>query len=230
VNTTAKIVAGSGIGAALMFLLDPAKGSRRRALARDQAVRLAGRGRTVIEKAGRDLANRATGAVAATKSRFRKSEVDDSVLEARVRTHLGRSVSHPGSIDVTVEDGAVTLRGLVLRDETDDLLKEISSVPGVRRVRNELEVHDQPGDVPGLQGIGKRREARSSWPPGIRLLAGTAGGLLAAWGIARRDPVSLAAAAIGATLVTGAVTNRSVGIGEIRQALSRGREAVGALR
>jgi hypothetical protein len=191
-----------------MYLLDPAKGSRRRALARDQAARLAGRGRTVLGKAGRDLANRATGAVAATKSRFRGSEADDAVLEARVRTQLGRAVSHPGSIDVTVEDGAVTLRGLVLEEETAELLKEISSVPGVRRVRNEMQAHQEPGDVPGLQGQGKRRESRSSWPPGIRLLAGTAGGALAAWGFFRRDPISLAAAAVGATLVTGAVRPR----------------------
>jgi hypothetical protein len=208
VTSTVKIVAGSGIGAALMYMFDPAGGRRRRAETRDKATRLASRSRDVIEKAGRDLAHRATGAVASARSRFLSHTADDSVLEARVRTQLGRAVSHPRSVQVQVEDGAVTLRGPVLQSELDCLLESVSSVPGVKRVRNELEVHNQAGKVPGLQGGARRQDfelRQKSWTPGIRLFAGAAGSILAAWGIARRNPVSLAAAAAGACMVTRAV-------------------------
>jgi hypothetical protein len=222
-----KLLAGSGIGAALMFLFDPARGRRRRAVGRDKATRWMGRGRDVMEKAGRDLAHRASGAVAAAKSHFSREDVDDSLLEARVRTQLGRAVSHPGSIDVFVDNGVVTLCGPVLKREVDYLLKSVSSVPGVQRLRNELDEHDQAGDVPGLQGGYRRRRAselmQENWTPGIRLLMGTAGGALAAWGIVRRDPLSIAAASVGASLITRAVTNKSF-TGQVRPLLQRGRE------
>ena len=69
---TAALLGGVGIGAALMYLLDPDRGARRRALARDKAVRF---GRVAGERLGarsRDLRNRAQGLAA--KMKHQKSE------------------------------------------------------------------------------------------------------------------------------------------------------------
>ncbi len=58
------MLAGAGIGAGLMYLLDPQMGRRRRALARDRAVSLAHRAQDAADVVGRDMRNRAHGLAA----------------------------------------------------------------------------------------------------------------------------------------------------------------------
>jgi len=55
------ILAGLGAGAALMYLLDPEGGNRRRALIHDKAIKLNRQGRQAIEGTVKDLSNRAKG-------------------------------------------------------------------------------------------------------------------------------------------------------------------------
>ncbi len=149
------LVAGLILGAGLMFLLDPDRGKRRRALVRDQIVH----GMHKVEDLGEDLVattrhlqNRARGVVAETRSRLRREDIEDSVLEARVRTAMGRVVSNPGAIDVFADSGRITLSGPVLAAEVGQLLATVSSVSGVAEVNDQLHVYEQPGDIPGLQG------------------------------------------------------------------------------
>jgi hypothetical protein len=73
-------LAGAAIGAGLMFLLDPDRGRRRRALARDRILS-AGRhaGEDVGAKA-RHLRNRARGLVAGARSRMQADAEDDDVM------------------------------------------------------------------------------------------------------------------------------------------------------
>ncbi len=149
------IIAGLLLGAGMMYLLDPDRGRRRRALLRDQIVS----GMHRVEDLGEDLAatsrhvqNRAHGVAAEARSRFSVEDVDDSVLEARVRSAIGRAISNPGAVEVRAEYGRVTLSGPVLAEEVDELLATVRSVRGVTEVENRLDVHDQPGDIPGLQG------------------------------------------------------------------------------
>jgi hypothetical protein len=54
-------LAGAGIGAGLMYLLDPQMGRRRRALARDKASRLAHEAQEAANVVSRDMTNRAQG-------------------------------------------------------------------------------------------------------------------------------------------------------------------------
>jgi uncharacterized membrane protein len=82
----------------------------------------------------------------------------------------------------------------------------------VHGLEDRLEVHRQPGDVPGLQGSDARREQRfdlmqEHWAPATRVLVGGAGGLLTAYGLARRSPFALLLGAAGAALATRAATN-----------------------
>ncbi|MDQ3186048.1 MAG: YtxH domain-containing protein [Pseudomonadota bacterium] len=55
------MLGGVALGAFAMFLLDPDKGNRRRALARDKMYSAAVRTRKRVDAKSRDLANRAKG-------------------------------------------------------------------------------------------------------------------------------------------------------------------------
>ncbi len=90
--------------------------------------------------------------MAETRGRFSAQDVDDSVLEARVRSSMGRVVSNPGAIAVMAEDGNVTISGPVLAGEVDGLLACVKSVPGVQEVHSQLTVRPTPDGIPGLQG------------------------------------------------------------------------------
>ena len=64
----AALLGGIGLGAAMMYVLDPQGGRRRRALARDKAVSLATKTSKVVSARSRDLANRAKGVAAEARS------------------------------------------------------------------------------------------------------------------------------------------------------------------
>jgi hypothetical protein len=105
---------GAGLGAGLMYLLDPEEGGRRRALVRGKAVHSLRLGGQAALRTSRDLGNRTKGLVAEAGSRLRRheEEVDDRILRDRVRSKLGRAVSHPSAIGAAL--GAVGL-GLLAR-------------------------------------------------------------------------------------------------------------------
>ncbi|HEX5831324.1 MAG TPA: hypothetical protein VFY16_10115, partial [Gemmatimonadaceae bacterium] len=95
------LLAGLGIGAALMYVLDPQRGAARRARARDRGTSTL---RTAGERVGgraRRLRDRATGAVLGRWNRRREGIVPDETLVARVRSHLWHHVQHPHAIEVT---------------------------------------------------------------------------------------------------------------------------------
>lgn len=183
------LLGGLGLGAGLMYLLDPDGGGRRRALARDKAVhglKVSGR---ALRKTSIDVGNRTRGLVAQAGSRLRKDDAETQVLEARVRSRLGRHVSHPSAIHVQCEDGRVILSGQVLASEHDKLLHKVRKVKGVHEVESRLEVHESAEGVPSLQGEGREGNGRLSLrgmsprtaaAVGVGALAGTVGlGLLA---------------------------------------------------
>jgi hypothetical protein len=61
-------VLGAGIGAGLMFLLDPQMGKRRRALLHDKTLSLSHHASAAIDRTARDLKNRTYGTVASIRS------------------------------------------------------------------------------------------------------------------------------------------------------------------
>jgi uncharacterized membrane protein len=195
---------------------------------RDKLARATHKVPDAISATARDISNRVQGMTAQASSAFSSEDVSDEVLVARVRSKLGRIVSHPSSIEVAANQGRVVLSGPVLARETNDLLAWVSAVPGVRAVDNLLDVHKQAGDVPGLQGGEPRPGDRvdlmqENWSPTSRLLAGAAGGALAVYGLSKRDPISLSLGAIGIGLIARGVTNlemkRLVGLGAGRRAV-----------
>jgi hypothetical protein len=174
---------GAATGSALMFMLDPTGGRRRRALMRDQVTRASRKTRDGLDAAARDLANRAGGIAAATRARWADEPVNDATLVERVRAKLGRACSHPRAIDVYARDGQVTLRGPVLSSEMDDILTAVAAVRGVASIANELEAHDSAEGIPSLQGGGRVPGPsidilQRRWAPATRALVSA--GLLAA--------------------------------------------------
>lgn len=139
------LLAGLGLGAGLMYLLDPDRGQRRRAMLRDQAVHYRLSGTDVVGKRSRHLRNRAKGALAELR-RDRRSEVSDDLLVARVRSKMGLVVSRPRAIEVSAENGRVMLSGPVAVNEVDRLLQTVSNVPGVEIVENWLEEYEDAAE------------------------------------------------------------------------------------
>ncbi len=211
-NRNLLFLGGIGLGAGLMYIFDPDRGRRRRATARDAAHHIANAFDGAVGKTSRDLSNRAQGLVAELDSIFRCEEADDDVVAERVRSKLGRAVSHPHAIQVAVNQGHVTLSGKILAREVDQLLKRVWSVRGVTGVENRLEAHEQAGGVSSLQGgtphRGETSELmQSNWSPGIRFLMGIGGGALTLYGARRKNILS---AAVGLSLVTRGLTNIEV--------------------
>jgi osmotically-inducible protein OsmY len=81
-----------------------------------------------------------------------REEVTDEVLGNRVRSQIGRHVSHPRAIEVAAHDGVVTLRGPILANEVDELLTAVLTVRGVRDVDDQLDVHKTAKGISALQG------------------------------------------------------------------------------
>ena len=108
------VLGTAGIGAGLMFLLDPDLGARRRAILRDKMISFGRIAAWAADKTSRDVKNRLYGTVQSTKSRFRDAAVSDDVLVERVRSQMGRAVSHPHAIYVTAQDGRITLSGEIM--------------------------------------------------------------------------------------------------------------------
>ena len=150
-NNKAALVGGIGLGAALMYLFDPDRGRRRRALIRDKAEAAANKAGDYAGKMGRDIRNRAYGMVSETKSIFRHEEVTDDVLVNRVRSKLGRFPVHIGAIDVTANNGNVTLRGPILAKEVPQVLRAVRFVRGVKEIDNQLEVDAEAEGASSLQ-------------------------------------------------------------------------------
>ena len=208
------VIGGVTAGLGLMYFLDPEQGRRRRALMRDQMVHAAHKTGDAVDATSRDIANRARGAVAELRGRLRNDIVSDDVLRERVRARVGAVVGRSASIDVDVLDGRVTLGGPVLAHDVDRLLRRVAAVRGVLDVDNRLEVHAEPGNVPGLQGAARRPRGgevfdlmQRNWSPSTRFFTGLTGLGLASWGVRRLDTFGFAMATVGAGLLSRAIAN-----------------------
>lgn len=68
------ILGGIGVGAGLMYLLDPDRGNRRRALIRDKMVKLNRQTQEAVGGRVHDIGNRAKGMLHEAKSAFEPEE------------------------------------------------------------------------------------------------------------------------------------------------------------
>jgi osmotically-inducible protein OsmY len=67
--------------------------------------------------------------------------VEDDVLITRVRKALDGLVEQPGSVNIAVQDGCVTLSGPAAERELRPVVKALRRLAGVRRVECRLTAH-----------------------------------------------------------------------------------------
>jgi hypothetical protein len=134
------VIVGAGIGAALMYYLDPRLGARRRGIMRDKAIGLTNRTRGRTEKTGRNLGNHLRGAVLETfKWLTGEPPVTDSRLAERVRSKIGRLLEHPSSIEIEVRKGHILARGQLAPDSATRVINRIRRIRGVEDVEDRIE-------------------------------------------------------------------------------------------
>ncbi|MBZ5521171.1 MAG: SRPBCC family protein [Acidobacteriia bacterium] len=208
---TATLAGIYGAGALTMYLLDPQRGKRRRIMLKDALVHS---GHQMQKFAGRfrdDFEHRLEGAAAETENLFHHEKVSDYVLQQRVRSALGRTVSHPHAIEVSCKNGSVALNGWIMADELENLDRAVKSIRGVQEVSTFLNTTNHPEHISDLQG-GKpwryRPEfLRKSWSPTAQVIAGSAGLGLIAYGLMRRESAGAVAGLGGAALLARSIFN-----------------------
>jgi osmotically-inducible protein OsmY len=153
-GTFLRLATFAAAGAAVMFYFDPEAGRRRRAMMRDKLTSTSREAAEAAQATARRVTDRARGLVHEGTSRLDGSALprSDEQLRERIRSRLGHLSSHPGAIEVVVEQGRVRLEGPILAREVERVVDEIRRMPGVESVDNQLSVHEQPGNIPALQG------------------------------------------------------------------------------
>lgn len=201
-----------GAGALTMYFADPNRGRRRRATLRDVFVHSGHEVKRFAQRFGRDVEHRAEGTVAETCRLFKgDDDVSDSVLEQRIRTAVGRVLSHPHAVEVNCTGGSVFLGGWVLTDEVEELTSAVRSVRGVKELSTFLNTTDYPQHISDLQGGVRRKRLpeflQQSWSPTARVLAGCAGAGLIAYGATHRKLIGKILGVNGAILLARSVLN-----------------------
>lgn len=221
------MLGGAALGAVAMFLVDPDRGRRRRALATDKIRSAVSRTGGAVDVASRDLGNRVQGLRAQASRVFArdKSAADDRILMERVRQKIGRAVSHPHAIGVVAQQGRIILSGPVLAHEKEQLLETVSGVSGVGEIEDNLDAHERADGISSLQGSGRlaASAARDSWTPALRAVALIGGGVLGLTGLTRRTPASPLLITAGAALMMRSISNMPFGS---MAGLRRGRQAI----
>src|SRR3954467_1481884 len=148
--TLTTFVAGAGIGAAAAYFLDQESGNRRRKLAADKAGRFTREGAGTVQGAAQSAGAQAKGVAAKAQHKVTGGDSapgDDNTLKNKVETEIFRDADAPkGSVDITVVEGIVELRGQVDEQATAEALEmKTRMVSGVRDVRNMLHL---PGETP----------------------------------------------------------------------------------
>lgn len=200
-------------GAAAFYFLDRERGHARRAAFATKARHL---GTNVAEgavKSARDSWHHVAGTARQAWFNFARNEwPEDRILVERIRSRMGRMVSHPHKIHVVSDDGVVTLWGAASEEEIRKLAHVVQAMPGVREVINHLEVHE--GKEPVLSGPSPFKTAREetllNWSPSKRLMAGMAGSAAAIYGWRRKDPLGVSISLLGAGLAAASTLKTNV--------------------
>jgi len=77
------LLVGMGLGASLMYILDPDKGARRRALLRDKLVAFSNDAADAVASKSRHLRNRAQGVIAETRGLLRSNDEERGAGETQ---------------------------------------------------------------------------------------------------------------------------------------------------
>src|SRR5512139_2384970 len=156
------LLATVGITAGLMYFLDPQQGNRRRAQVQNQINRWINDLNYSIDTGKRDLRNRTRGVLSEMTARLSDQGAPDWILEERVRSNFGRIAGNTRGVNVRADGGYIYLSGPALREERDAILKAAARTRGVHGVEDELQLFDNPEDIPSLRaGMSTGRQSGS---------------------------------------------------------------------
>lgn len=223
-NELAKWLGGIALGAIAMYLADPTQGRRRRALAQDKMRSLTHKTSGVLNAAVHDASNRLSGLQAQANRMINQGHkskpIDNHVLEARVRSKLGRAMMNAHFIDVAADEGIVTLRGSVSDEDKQQVVKLVQGIPGVLDVRDKLDMQGQSGGIfsSWSEAYRSRSEAQGSFPSAW-MLALLGGGILGYYGFTRRTSSGQLLAVAGLGYLA-----RSLGYSDVERLLAGGYE------
>src|SRR6266545_3818013 len=133
------LLIGGAVGAAAAYFLDPDLGSARRARLQDELGARVREGKRSLDRAARQLQDRAQGPVAQLDAAGPRADDDLTVL-SRVESVLFGMPGFPkGTVNAEVVDGQVVLRGEVpTREQAREIVEAASRVRGVAGVENRL--------------------------------------------------------------------------------------------
>lgn len=210
---------GIALGALAMYIADPVQGRRRRALLQDKLTHVTNSTSRLMDQTLHDAQNRWSGLQASAMQLLLPQQakpIDDHVLEARVRSRLGRAMSHVHDVEVHAHQGTVTLAGSFDSEEKEKILNLVAAIPGVESVKGPAEVHTHTQ----TEGAPLLRERSPLW------IAGALGaGFMTWYALTRRQPMSLLAAATGLGLISCGDAGARSGAGKLRTHASLGYEA-----
>jgi uncharacterized membrane protein len=207
----AKWLGGAAAGALLMYMLDPDRGSARRAQSA-QAVRDAAAGTSSALGSAWRGAGARIGAVSDTLRDRASSLADEAATRVTGATsgsaleRMGRAASEAldAGIDKAkdaIETGKDKARGMLADDGVstgtplDRASDALADATGGLRARMRDALHAGPGD---------------EWTPTARNSALAGGGLLALYALTRRSPLALVLGLAGAALLARGATNQSL--------------------
>ena len=187
-NRGIAMIGTAGLGAGLMYLLDPDRGHRRRARIKNWLSNHTG-----------NLTSEVRGLAGKVQSRWTDSGVEDAIMD-RIN-HVIKSISStPQAIQASFRRGKLTLKGHGTTEEMKKLIGELRSIPGVQAVENFLE--HRGSDVRDVLRKGKWSNTTARW------VAGAAGGGLAVYGATRRDRLGASLGAVGMSMLLSGAANR----------------------
>ena len=196
-----------GLGAGLMYFMDPEHGSRRRAMVRDRANRFVSDIDESIDIALQDTRNRARGVLSELTARLSDEQTPDWILEERVRSNLGRIGQNTRGVTINADGGRIHLTGHVIRGDEEAIVKSAMRTRGVHGVENRVQVVDNPQDIPALQTSRAMQTAQGNWSPATRLLSSVGGSLLTLYGLTRKGLAKPVLSTAGMVLTARGMTN-----------------------
>ena len=134
---------GVGVGALAMYFLDPTSGNSRRSAVRTKVVTTSRETGKAVQGRARAMAARAKSLAERGLGQFDPASPSDDMLAQRVRTSLGRVISHPRMINISARAGVVTLSGTISEEESQGLSATVRSIEGVTDLVDQTEIREE---------------------------------------------------------------------------------------
>lgn len=204
-----------GLGAGLMYFMDPQHGERRRTMIREKANDFVNNINDSIDMSVENARMKARGVLTEMTAKLGNEGTTDWILEERVRNSLGRMAR---GVNIAADAGRITLTGPVLRENADMIVNTAMRTRGVYGVENQLDVFNNPEDMPSFESESSRLQTRPALSPTTRVLSSVGGSLLTLYGLTRRGVAKPVLSTAGLVLTARGMANldtRSLlGLGE----------------